>query len=298
MIYTLGETLMDIIVDNNGEAVVIPGGAMLNVAVSLARRSCNVALISELGEDRVGANVKRFLEEAGADAKYTRFYAGEKTSLALAFLDKQAKPSYSFYKSYPENRSLITSIPFKNGDFLLFGSVYSLDAAIREDVLSIVNGAKKQGVTVVYDPNIRHAHHLGNVEMEKALYQNIALADIVKGSDEDFTNIFGKGDARYWKQRIAEINKNAVVIVTLGAQGAVLFTRDKTIEIEAQKIEVVSTVGAGDAFSAGLLKSLSDLKIALPEISITQWHAILNIAVAFSAEVCKTKKNYVGKRNK
>jgi len=100
MIYTLGETLLDIIINHNDAITATPGGAMLNVAVSLARRNSAVALISELGDDNVGAKVKRFLEKEGIDTTLLQFCKTAKTSLALAFLDEHAKPSYSFYKTY------------------------------------------------------------------------------------------------------------------------------------------------------------------------------------------------------
>ncbi len=295
MIYTLGETLLDIIINHNDAITATPGGSMLNVAVSLARRNSAVALISELGDDNVGAKVKRFLEKEGIDTTLLQFYKTAKTSLALAFLDEHAKPSYSFYKTYPEHRTLKTSVPFAAVDYLIFGSVYSLDNAIRKDVVKIVKSAKKQRAVIVYDPNIRHAYHLDDNEMRKAVFQNIAFADIIKGSDEDFTNIFGKGEPRFWKQKIREINNRAIVVVTLGAEGAVLFVGDLQLKTAALETQVVSTVGAGDAFSAGLLIGLSRLKLKPDTISPDQWKSVLEVAIAFSAEVCVSENNYVDK---
>ena len=294
MIYTLGETLLDIIFDIIGNVTSTPGGAMLNVAVSLARKEAAVTLISELGDDAVGSKIKGFLEENGVNTSFINFYDNSKTSLALAFLDEEAKPSYSFYKTYPEKRKLIKDMEFTSNDYLLFGSVYSLDPAIRKDILEIVHKAKSQGAVVIYDPNIRHAHHLSNLKVIDSVFENIALADIVKGSDEDFTNIFGEGDPDFWAGKIKEYNPDSMVVNTLGAKGSVLFSENRKIVKTSKPVEVVSTVGAGDAFNAGMLFKMSTLGKRLGELTFADWNTILDSGTRFAVEVCASKENYVG----
>jgi len=295
MIYTLGESLLDIIFDTTGKVTATPGGAMLNVAVSLARRLTKSILISEWGDDMVGAKIDSFLKENTIDTTFVRRYKNIKTSLALAFLDEEAKPSYSFYKHYPKKRRLITNIDFTARDFLLFGSLYSLDPAIRSDILTIVKKAKHHGAFVIYDPNIRHAHHLNNTNIKEAIVQNIALSDMVKGSDDDFTNIFGEGNTAFWINKIKTINKEAIIINTLGAKGSVADVKGVLIEKNSLPMKVVSTVGAGDAFNAGMLFEMNQLENKISDLNITQWNDILNTATLFASEVCGRKENYVQK---
>ena len=295
MIYTLGESLLDIIFETTGKVTATPGGAMLNVAVSLARRETETMLISEWGDDMIGAKIDSFLKENTIDTTFVRRYKNIKTSLALAFLDEEAKPSYSFYKHYPEKRSLITNIDFTDRDFLLFGSLYSLDPAIRKDILSIVKKAKQQGAFVIYDPNIRHAHHLKNINIKDAIIQNITISDMVKGSDEDFNNIFGEGDTAFWIGKIKTINKDAIIVNTLGAKGSVADIKGVLIEKSSLPVKVVSTVGAGDAFNAGMLFKMNQLKNSISNLNINQWNDILYTATIFASEVCGRKENYVQK---
>ena len=295
MIYTLGESLLDIIFETGGKVTATPGGAMLNVAVSLTRRATKSILISEWGDDMVGAKIDRFLKENAIDTTFVRRYKNIKTSLALAFLNEEAKPSYSFYKNYPEKRSLITDIDFNANDFLLFGSLYSLDPAIRNDILTIVKKAKNNGAFVIYDPNIRHAHHLNNMNIKEAIIQNIELCNMIKGSDEDFTNIFGEGDPAFWTNKIKTINKEAIIINTLGAKGSVADVKGVLIEKSSLPVKVVSTVGAGDAFNAGMLFKMNQLKNSISNLNNNQWNDILNTATLFAAEVCGQNENYVQK---
>ena len=297
MIYTLGESLLDIIFDTTGKVTATPGGAMLNVAVSLARRATKSILISEWGDDMVGDKIDSFLKDNAIDTTFIRRYKNIKTSLALAFLDEEAKPSYSFYKHYPEKRSLITNMNFTAKDFLLFGSLYSLDPAIRKDILTIVKKAKQSGAFVIYDPNIRHAHHLKNINIKEAIIQNIAISDMVKGSDEDFTNIFGDGDSAFWIDKIKTINKEAIIVNTLGAKGSVADVKGVLIEKSSLPVKVVSTVGAGDAFNAGMLFKMNQLKNSISGLSLNQWNNILYTATLFASEVCGLNENYV-KKNK
>ncbi len=293
MIYTLGETLMDIIFDSKGHVSATPGGAMLNVSVSLARKKTAVSLISELGDDVTGFKINNFLKENGVNTEFVSIYPQSNTSLALAFLDENAKPTYNFYKTYPPKRFLNTNIDFTANDYLLFGSVYSLDEAIRPDIVKIVKAAKGRQAVVVYDPNIRHVHHLSNGILRKAVYENMALADIVKGSDEDFANIFGEGNPAFWKSKIIEINPQTMVIITLGQEGSIIYFQDKKITIPALMVNVKSTVGAGDAFSAGLLYKISQLNKSTGSITTDEWRKIINVATHWAASVCASKENYI-----
>ncbi len=293
MIYALGETLLDIIFKNDGSISANPGGAMLNMSVSLARRNSGVTLISELGNDLTGKRIISFLTETGISSRCITVYDSVKTSLALAYLDKDAKPSYEFYKTYPPGRKLETDIEFSKDDFLLFGSVYSLDPAIRSDIVSIVNKARQNGTVIIYDPNIRHAYHLKDESFRKAVFENMAIARIIKGSDEDFVNIFGDGDPYRWNEMIKNINPDANVIFTLGQKGSISFVNGEIIEMPALPVKAVSTVGAGDAFNAGMLYTLQQSGKKPKDLINADWNKILDTATRFAAEVCGREENYV-----
>ena len=108
------------------------------------------------------------------------------------------------------------------------------------------------GTVICYDPNIR-SHDLSQTEIKKALFENIAFADIVKASDQDMENIFGKMSNEDYNEEIKKINPNAIFILTLGSKGAIGFKGDIVLELPAKDIDLISTIGAGDAFNAGMV---------------------------------------------
>jgi fructokinase len=296
MVYTLGEILLDIIFKNNDEVVATPGGAMLNVSVSLSSLGIPVTLISEIGKDSVGALILDFLYRNNVNKENIFLYDDKNTSLALAFLDKNGKPEYSFYKTYPETGRLKKDINFKKHDIILFASYYSVDPRISNEVKTIIEDAKKKGVTVIYDPNIRQSKHLRDIGILKAVYKNIEIADLIKGSDEDFANIFGYGEPEYWLDKIREINPRAPVIITLGSRGVVGYINSKRFFIYARKVKVVSTVGAGDAFSAGLISGILEKGKNIDTFNDDDWNSVLVMGISVSAEVCTLNQNYIPKK--
>lgn len=189
-IYTIGETVMDILFRDGEPVTAKAGGSMLNTSVTLGRLKVPVHFISEYGTDRVGDMINSFLRSNSVDTTYVRRYNDGKSAVALAFLDEHHNADYSFYKIYPEKRLDVNLPTFTNDDIVLFGSYFGIAPEIRNSLLKILNHAKQNGTTIIYDPNFRkaHLHHLPN--LLPFIHENIRLADIVKGSDEDFKNIF------------------------------------------------------------------------------------------------------------
>lgn len=298
MIYTLGESLLDIIINHEGTTVATPGGAMLNVAVSLARAGEEVSLISETGKDAAGKFILDFLQDNRVASTLVTAYENKKTSLALAFLDKEKKPSYSFYKRYPAIRVLQQPTHFSSHDILLFGSLYSLDPAISSKISKIVERFVQTGGLLIFDPNIRNSYQLKKSETKKVLLHHLKSANIVKGSQEDFENIFGTDDADVQLQKLRAINAKALLIVTKGAKGAVALYHEQMIPVDSVKVEPVSTIGAGDGFSAGILFGLHQAGItkeSLCQLSLKEIQNILQSGVRFATEVCLLQQNYVEK---
>ena len=296
MIFTLGESLLDIIITTPDDVVVRPGGAMLNTAVSLGRNNVDVSLITELGDDDTSKMITSFLTDNNVVTNYIKLYNNCNTSLALAFLDDNKKPKYNFIKNYPKTRKLIQLSEFKEEDVLLFGSLYSLDKEIRNSILTIVNQAHKSKAAIIYDPNIRNAHHLQDQNLMNAVEQNIKLSNIIKGSDEDFTNIFGISDTSVQISELRKINNDALIIITLGADGVIADFRGQMISLPAINTKVVSTIGAGDAFNAGIIFALNKLRknnYGLEDIIPANLNYILTHGLQFASQVCNSMDNYV-----
>lgn len=298
MVYTLGESLLDIIISSMDNVIAKPGGAMLNAAVSLGRSDINVSLVTELGDDSTSVQIMSFLQSNNVATNFIHSYEDNNASLAIALLDENKKPKYTFIKNYPDNRNISKIPDFQNGDILLFGSLYSLDKKIRNSILSIVNSAHKQNVKIIYDPNIRNAHHLADDDNMNSVHQNIKLSNIIKGSDEDFTNIFDSSDHKIQISELRKLNKSALIIITLGADGVIADFAGQLIKLPAIETDILSTVGAGDAFNAGIISALEQQKFKnkrLKNLQLDSLKDVLDEGLKYSALVCSTLDNYIPK---
>ncbi len=185
---------------------------------------------------------------------------------------------------------------FGEGDILLFGSLYSLDTSVRNQLREVLIAAKRGGVFICYDPNIRHSHHLEDEAVKNALHENIALADLIKGSDEDFENIFGKHSFEDYLLELRKHNPTAALIITRGVHGVLAFSRDYKLELPAIPIIPVSTIGAGDAFNAGIAFAMNKGNLHRNKekgFSKNQMEVLLKSGLSFSADVCASVDNYI-----
>ena len=294
-IYTFGEALLDITFRDGQPVSAWPGGAMLNTSVSLGRLGAPVSLITEYGRDRVGMLIDDFLRSNGIDTRHTARFEGHRTTLALAFLNEQNEASYTFYKDYPEKR-LETTLPDPApGDLFLFGSFFALDPGIRPVLTRLLEKARKNGTFIYYDPNFRSSHLEDLPALKKSILENMACATLVRGSDEDFRNIFGAKNADEAYEHIS--GHCPYLIYTASSRAVYLRTPSLALELPVPPLKkVVSTVGAGDTFNAGVAFELYKKRIRPEELEKTgkeEWTRILGTGIRLAGEVCGRYENYV-----
>ena len=154
-IYAIGETVYDILFKGEQPVAARPGGAMLNASVSLGRLGLPIHLITEIGNDQVGSQIQKFLNDNGVMLSKTAVFSGGSTALALAFLDDNENASYTFYKDYPEERLNFKMPEVAGNDIILFGSSFSISREVREKLTGFLSAARKAGAIIIYDPNFR-----------------------------------------------------------------------------------------------------------------------------------------------
>jgi fructokinase len=294
-IITIGETVFDIIFKNHQPVRATPGGAMLNTAVSLGRLHLPISLITEFGDDLVGRMIASFLAANHVGRDFISPYKDGKTALAIAFLDEDNKADYDFYRIFPSARLQGPLPEFQKNDLVLFGSFFALDRAVRKSLLAIVRRAKAAGAIVLYDPNFRKAHLHELEELLPLIQENIRLADIVKGSDDDFWMICGTSDPEGIFLFVRELGCSNLAL-TQGPGDVVLKTGSITRVYPVSKIEVVSTIGAGDNFNAGLLFALHRLNVSragLVKLEASAWDEVISRAIAFAQNVCQSYENFI-----
>lgn len=290
-IFTIGETTYDILFREESPVGACSGGSAYNSAISLGRCGLPVSLISTFGNDRVGDLSMTLLEKNGVNGNLIKRFKGQ-SRVALAFFDSDNNADYSFYQAsmdvFPDYPA-----PHKN-DILLLGSSFALRDNGRTELISFLQLAKDAGCIIIYDPNARQPV-AGKPEILNKIMVNISFATIIKGSDQDFRNIFGFNDGQQVYSRISE-SGSKILVYTKGAEGAELFTADYHLSVPARKTNVVSTIGAGDNFTAGIVYGLYNYIInnqLLENLTSHNWQEIMNSGTLFASEVCGSHENYL-----
>ena len=290
-IFTIGETTYDILFRNGNPVSACSGGSAYNSAISLGRCGLPVSLISTFGDDLVGDISMAFLLNNGVNCNLIQRFAGQ-SRIAMAFFDTDNNADYSFYKAtqdiFPEY-----PVPQEN-DIILLGSSFALRDNGRDKLLDFLKQATDKGCIIIYDPNARQSV-TGNTEIINKIIENIALATIIKGSDQDFQNIFGLNNGIDVYSRISE-SGDKYLIYTKGAEGAELFAPDFHLINAAKTTMVVSTIGAGDNFSAGIVYGLYNYLISnqrFRELTPRTWEVIMDSGTLFASSVCGSYENYL-----
>lgn len=295
----IGETVLDIIFKNNKPIEAVPGGSTFNAIVSLARAGAAATLISEVGKDRVGDHVLRFLQDNGAQTEFIGRHTDARSPISLAFLDEQNEADYVFYSS-PQHEEREAELPeIQPNDIILFGSYYAVSPKMRPQVARLLDYARQRGAIIYYDVNFRPNHKDEVIRITPNLLENLDYADIVRGSRADFLTLYKMDDAdKVYNAEIAFHCKQ--FIHTDGANPVRLFTGNglrKSYSIPPT--DTTSTIGAGDNFNAGLIYGLLREGITREQISNglseAEWDKLVGYALQFSAECCKDIFNYVSK---
>lgn len=292
MIWCVGESLYDIVFEEHSPRWAVPGGSMLNAAVSAARAGEKVSLISELGNDAIGDNIKVFLTENGISTSLISEYSGN-TTLALAFLNQHGDARYQFYHTAPAQAPAFKVPAFGPGDVLMFGSFYSISPRNRSNINTLATAARAAGAVVYYDPNFRKPHLQQLQQSLPFIRENIALAHLVRGSDEDFGLIAGTQSPADTFDFIRHCGGQAL-IYTRNRQGSDLFANGLQKHYHAIETEVVSTIGAGDSFNAGMAVSIH----RKGNLTFTEadWDEAMERAVIFATEVCGSRNNFINRK--
>jgi len=293
-IYAVGETLLDIIFKGVEPQTAKPGGSAFNTSITLGRLGAPINFISEMGKDKVGDLIHDFMKENGMETSYISRYPQGQTAIAMAFLNENSDAQYEFYKDYPAQRLAVEFPEFQKDDLFVFGSFYSLDPGIRPRVKELLEQAEDAGVTILYDPNFRSSHLAERDDLVPVIRENLAYSTMVRASDEDLINIFEcRNPDEAWEKLHPYTD---ALIYTANAEGVHLRTSSLRFHMEVERIEPVSTIGAGDTFNAGLLYGLWKKGYKREEISFLnrdQWEGLITIAIQFSREVCLSYDNYL-----
>ena len=294
-VFGIGETILDIIFKEEQPYKAVPGGSVFNGLVSLGRLQVPVTFISEVGKDQVGDLILRFMAQNHISTQYIDRFPDGKSPVSLAFLDANRNAKYAFYKDYPTQRLEVPFPRIEADDIFIIGSYYALNPALRPRMVEFLQYAHERKAIIYYDLNFRKAHAHEAIRLMPTVLENLEYADIVRGSDEDFLNLFGEqaGDRVYADHIQFYCDR---LITTYGANGVDLYTSRFKQHYDALAIEPQSTIGAGDNFNAGLIFGLlkEDVRLKdLADLTPDSWERIIRHGMALAGEVCQSYDNYI-----
>ena len=247
----IGETVLDILFKDDQPQKAVPGGSTFNSIVSLGRSGMNCVMVTETGGDHVGDLICNFLQENGVSSEYVCRHDNVKSHISLAFLDEHNDAQYVFYKDHV-SVSLDGKLPeMSEDDMVLFGSFFAINPVIHPVVGGLLRKAHEVGAWLYYDVNFRKNHIADLPEVMPNIEENMRLADVVRGSMEDFDYLFGLHDSDAIYERVSRYCQT--LILTDGARQIRVYTPEGCGTYPVQPIVTVSTVGAGDNFNAGYI---------------------------------------------
>lgn len=253
----IGEALIDVVHRADGSVDEHPGGSPANVAIGLGRLGRGVDLLTWFGKDAHGRMLTDHLE-ASAVTVVPGSDSARRTSVAEAYLDPDGAATYSFDLSWEVPAHWVSPAPAPL--VVHTGSIAGVLEPGAPDVANIL-AAHRQSATITYDPNLRPSLMPPAAITGVVVDELVALADVVKVSDEDIAWLLPGADpvdvARTWAA-----SGPALVVVTRGGDGATAVTAHGVrVDVDAPRVAVADTVGAGDSFMGGLIDGLwsSDL---------------------------------------
>jgi fructokinase len=231
------------------------GGAPLNVALRLHSFKNDVSIISSIGDDKNGKELKDYIEQQGLSTAYIQINTTHKTSTVAVKLDEKGAATYKIKKPCAWDYILLEDQLLslvKKSDAFIFGSLVTRNKQSEDTLKILLNTA----VFSVFDVNLRPPHY--EIEKLKALMKS---ASFIKFNDDElfeinrklgFINNSVKENIKY----ISKFTNTSQICVTRGGEGAILYFNQKFYENGGYKVKVADTVGAGDSFLATLIECL------------------------------------------
>ncbi len=295
----VGETILDIIVRNTSQTVSVPGGSAFNTAISLSRSGVPTLFAGYAGADAVGRHILNFLRSEGIDTRCFALRPDVQSAISLAYLDERGDADYTFYKFSPSLPQQWRRPEARCGDVVVLGSYFAIAPGTRQHIGQMLAQASEAKAAVYYDLNYRQSHAAELTALLPTIERNKQLSTIVRGRADDFPIMYGlRGAQEIYDQHVAP---HCPTFICTAAEGdVVVCTPRGTLRFAVPPVKnIVSTVGAGDNFNAGVVSALlteGHTAADVAELSAQQWATVIGRGIEFAAEACQRSENYIARR--
>ena len=272
-----------------------PGGAPANVLTALSRFGRKTAFIGKVGKDMHGSFLKEVLAENGISTEGVVESEDAFTTLAFVALSDTGERSFSFARK-PGADTCLTENEVKKeliSECRIFhiGSLSLTAEPVRTTTFKALEMAKESGCMISYDPNYRAPLWNSKEDAIREMRSVLPYVDVMKLSDEETELLTDSSDAEGAAKKLLEYGI-ALVVVTLGAKGAWIATKEGGAYVPAYSADVVDTTGAGDAFWGGFLHKLLESEKAADVITLEEAKEFTKFGNAV-ASLCVEKRGAI-----
>ena len=257
-VWVTGDAVVDLIPNGETNYLKCPGGAPANVAVAISRLGGDSAFFGRVGQDPLGRFMKQVLKDEGVDTQYMLLDEEHRTSTVIVDLDDHGERSFTFMVKPSADQFLQPQdVPaFQKGEWLHVCSIALANEPSRSTTLAAMKAIKAAGGYVSFDPNLREEVWLNPADLKPVVLQAVALADVVKFSDDELLFLTEKADLQTALSWLNEQYNLPLVVITQGKKGALVIHNNEQQLVTGKPVNPVDTTGAGDAFVGGLLAGL------------------------------------------
>ncbi|MDO5325639.1 MAG: carbohydrate kinase [Clostridia bacterium] len=286
-VLALGELLIDFAPKSVNEAgypvlSANPGGAPGNFLAALNKYGCKTAMIGKVGQDMFGRLLVETLNQAGIDTKGVILDPDRFTTLAFVSLDASGNRDFSFCRKPGADTCLtpeeVNENMIADGKVFHFGTLSLTDEPAAAATRRAVELAKKHGLLISLDPNLRKPLWKNEADAKAAMEWSLHQADIVKISDEEIEWLWGLSPEAGAEKLLKEYGVS-LVYATLGPKGCYAATRNAHTTVSSPSgIHVVDTTGAGDIFGGSAMSRFLQCKKAPSELTEEELTQIVRFA--------------------
>ncbi len=255
-VWVCGEVVIDLIPDGTERKAVV-GGGPANTAKALSKLGITTQFIDGISTDKYGQMALGELQKDGVLLDFVKF-SDKPTCLAIVSLNAKGGATYEFViddtATFDFSHSWLPNTADKKPSLLHIGTLVT---AIEPAASVLFEWAKKvaQVAPIVFDPNIRPAVMSDRNEYVKQVERWVSISNAVKVSDDDIYWLYPGEDLDKVTKRWLEMGPE-LIVVTFGDKGLAGYRENSKISVDAKKVVVADTVGAGDTVGAILVEAI------------------------------------------